>query len=223
MPNVVIHDRFAAQPPRPLSGAKSQRSILATPLCRSFFSGSPARSASGPRDPKGPKGTQRDSLGAQGPQGGMGLGLLRSYSEWKAISKCWVIAKGKSFRHEGRSGSNHLKLWVALSPESKWWKNVLGFLSILPGGGLLAKSSTCLPNGLFQQPLPRVFDLPSLFKQSLPMGCIFQPPLPRIWSLPGQWCLPTFQTTPSEGLPSIFSKTDTLGHDSAKEETLSQT
>ena len=33
----VIHDRVAAQPPRPLSGAKSQRSGLATPLFRSVF------------------------------------------------------------------------------------------------------------------------------------------------------------------------------------------
>ena len=106
------------------------------------------RRRAAPRAP-GTQGTQRDPKGGQGPPwgprapsaplGGMGpwgpLGLLRSYSEWKAISKCWVIAKGKSFRHEGRSESNHLKLWVAQSPESKWWKMVFGFLSIFQLGG----------------------------------------------------------------------------------------
>ena len=178
------------------------------------FSGSPARSASGPRDPrdpKGPKGTQRRPRAPLGPKGafgalerGLGVGLLRSYSEWKAISKCWVIAKGKSFRHEGRSESNHLKLWVALSPESKWWKMVFGFLSIFqPGGRLVAKSSTCLPNGLFQQPLPRIFDLPSLFKQSLPMpwDCpgIFQQPLPRVWSLSGHGAFQDSSNNPFRG------------------------
>ena len=177
------------------------------------FSGSPARSASGPRDPrdpkgpKGPKGGQGPPWGPRAPSAplrGLGVGLLRSYSEWKAISKCWVIAKGKSFRHEGRSESNHLKLWVARSPESKWWKMVFGFLSIFqPGGRLVAKSSTCLPNGLFQQPLPRIFDLPSLFKQSLPMvwDCpgIFQQPLPRVWSLPWRGAFQESSNNPFRG------------------------
>ena len=107
----------------------------------------PPRDPEGPgeRGPRGVKGTQGDPRGQGDPRapsaplGGMGpwgpLGLLRSHSEWKAISKCWVIAKGKSFRHKGRSESNHLKLWAALSPKSKWWKMVFGFLSIFQLGG----------------------------------------------------------------------------------------
>ena len=76
----IILDRVAAQPPRPLSGAKSQRSGLITPKCRSlFFSGSPARSASGPRAQG--KGALR------GPRALWGhWGLFRSHSEWMAIT-----------------------------------------------------------------------------------------------------------------------------------------
>jgi len=80
-----ILDRVAAQPPRPLSGAKSQRSELATPLYRSsflVFSGSPARSASGPR-----AGALRAPWAPSGPKGPWGpWGLFRSHFEWIAIT-----------------------------------------------------------------------------------------------------------------------------------------
>ena len=102
-----ILDRFAAQPPRPLSGAKSQRSGLATPLCRSLFfqvrrraapraqwprdPGAPSaphgthptpRDPRGPKGARGPKGGQRDPRGPKGgqgdPRGGKGTqGRLR--------------------------------------------------------------------------------------------------------------------------------------------------
>ena len=90
-----ILDRVAAQPPRPLSGAKSQRSILATPLCRSLFFQVRRRAApraQGPRDPKGPK-------GPKGPMGPFGVipkpFRMESNFEWK------VISIGSPFRMEG--------------------------------------------------------------------------------------------------------------------------
>ena len=104
-----ILDRVAAQPPRPLSGAKSQRSGLATPLCRSlFFSGSPARSASGPGTQWAPRVGPFGPLGPlRGPKGPLGLG---GYSE--AISNGWplrmegnfdwnAISNGRSFGYMG--------------------------------------------------------------------------------------------------------------------------
>jgi len=74
-------------------------------------------------------------------------------------------------------------------------------------GGLVAKSSTCLPNGLFQQPFPRVFGLPSLFKPPLPrvwgrLG-IFQQPLPRVWGLPSLFKRPLPRVW---GCPGIFQQ-----------------
>ena len=57
-------------------------------------------------------------------------------------------------------------------------------------GELVAKSSKCLPNGLFQQPLPRGFGLPSLFKQ----------PLPRVWGLPSIFQQPFRRFGPSKFL-----------------------
>ena len=82
---IYIPDRVAARPPRPLSGAKSQRSRLATPLCRSLFfqvrrraapraqwprdPGRPMGPKGGQGDPREPKGTQRDPRGPKGGQG----------------------------------------------------------------------------------------------------------------------------------------------------------
>ena len=113
----VIPDRFAAQPPRPLSGAKSLRSILATPLCRSLFFQARRRAAPRAQEPKGPKGPKAPQRGPRAPSapfGGMGpwgpLGLFRSHSAWKAISN------GGFFRKKSRG-----QPWARNN--SKWYQN----------------------------------------------------------------------------------------------------
>ena len=91
----VIQDRVAAQPPRPLSGAKSQRSGLATPLCRSVFFQVRRRAA--PRA-QGPR--------VKGPFGP--LGAIGGYSE--AIPSGWPLRADSHYEWRviligGRPGS----------------------------------------------------------------------------------------------------------------------
>ena len=107
---LFIPDRVAARPPRPLSGAKSQRSRLATPLCRYLFFQVRRRAApraQWPRDPGRPMGPEGDPRGGQGdPRGGKGTqgrlrrpwgsGPMGPFGGYSA-----VIPNGKPFRVEG--------------------------------------------------------------------------------------------------------------------------
>ena len=129
----VILDRFAAQPPRPLSGAKSQRSGLATPLCRSLFFQARRRAAPRAQEPKGPKGAF-GALWGDGPMGPFGVipkpfrmeGHFESLGPKgsKIVSKLTICTIQAALGPKGYKMTPKLiiwNIWPALGP--KWHQN----------------------------------------------------------------------------------------------------